>query len=52
MFAGVFDAEGVVLDGNQLSIEECGLVRSEEVRRQFWEGGWRVRSDLAVTVNR
>jgi PAS domain S-box-containing protein len=40
LFSGLLDEAGRVLDGNQVSIEGCGLVRSEIIGRPFWEGGW------------
>jgi PAS domain S-box-containing protein len=40
LFSGLLDHEGRVLEGNQVSIEGCGLIRSEIIGRPFWEGGW------------
>jgi PAS domain S-box-containing protein len=40
LFSGLLDHEGRVLEGNQVSIEGCGLVREEVIGRPFWEGGW------------
>ncbi len=40
LFSGLLDGEGRVLDGNQVSIEGCGLIRDEIIGRPFWEGGW------------
>lgn len=40
MFSGILDAAGRVLDGNQLAIEGCGLVRAEVIGRPFWTCGW------------
>jgi PAS domain S-box-containing protein len=40
LFSGILDADGIVLDANQLAIEGCGLNRDEVLGRPFWEGGW------------
>ncbi len=40
MFSGILDARGRVLDANRLSVEGCGLVRTEVMSRPFWECGW------------
>ena len=40
LFSGLLDHKGTVLEGNQVSIEGCGLDRSKIIGRPFWEGGW------------
>ena len=40
LFSGILDEHGLVLDGNQLSIEGCGLVREDVLGCPFWECGW------------
>jgi PAS domain S-box-containing protein len=40
LFSGILDEHGRVLDGNQLSIEGCGLVREDVLGCPFWECGW------------
>jgi hypothetical protein len=53
LFSGLLDEEGRVLDGNQVSIEGCGLVRDHVIDRPFWEGGWwSPDPDLAGRVRR
>ncbi len=53
LFSGLLDHEGSVLEGNQVSIEGCGLVRHEIIGSPFWEGGWwRPDPDLAARVQR
>ncbi len=53
LFSGLLDQEGSVLEGNQVSIEGCGLVREEIIGRPFWQGGWwRPDPDLAARIQR
>ena len=53
LFSGLLDHEGTVLEGNQVSIEGCGLDRSETVGHPFWEGGWwSPDPDLAARIQR
>ena len=53
LFTGILDAAGIVLDGNELSIEGCGHDRADTVGRPFWEGGWwRPEPALADRVRR
>jgi PAS domain S-box-containing protein len=40
LFSGILDADGLVLDANQLAVEGCGLVRDQVLGRPFWECGW------------
>ena len=40
LFSGILDREGRVLAANTLSVEGCGLDRSEVLGRPFWECGW------------
>jgi PAS domain S-box-containing protein len=53
LFSGLLDQQGRVLDGNQISIEGCGLVREHVIGHPFWEGGWwNPDPDLAASVQR
>src|SRR5919112_4168959 len=40
LYSGILDAQGVLLDGNRLAIEGCGMVRAAVIGRLFWECGW------------
>ncbi len=53
LFSGLLDHQGTVLEGNQVSIEGCGLDRSTVIGRPFWEGGWwSPDPELAATIER
>jgi PAS domain S-box-containing protein len=40
LYSGILDPQGLLLDGNRLAIEGCGMVREEVIGRPFWECGW------------
>ena len=40
LFSGLLDRRGVVLEGNHLAVEGCGLDRATTIGKPFWEGGW------------
>ncbi len=51
LFSGLLDREGRVLEGNQASIEGCGLDRDAIIGRPFWEcGWWQPDPDLAGSI--
>jgi PAS domain S-box-containing protein len=40
LFAGRLDLNGVVMDANRASVEDCGFTRDQIIGRPFWECGW------------
>jgi len=40
LFAGRCDLDGVVVDVNRSSLEQCGYVREDVIGKRFWDCGW------------
>ncbi|MDB5801289.1 MAG: hypothetical protein JWL63_2228 [Rhodocyclales bacterium] len=44
LFAGRLDLNGIVMDANRSSLEQCGYVPEDVIGKPFWECGWWNRS--------